>query len=231
MALLESVAAAGVDQRTGVRQLRGAVGVEFGKTSGPQRHITLGDVACEVSARMTGPRPGRPATVEDADIVEPRPAQYPPSPCRREVDVVVVYDHRGAGGDPPPAYGALQFGDTGQRAPTGRGRRVGAGQILDEAHRNRAGNMAGRQGCVVAPDLEHAHVVTGSQSCRQRVGGDEHRRGHRPTPTAWDSLAANRFDGRANPRWSRSVVPVYSLRCRPRRCNSGTTRSTNAPIP
>ena len=34
----------------------------------------------------------------------------------------------------------------------------------------------------------------------------------------------NRFFGRGRPRFSRSVLPSYSRRNRPRRCNSGTTR-------
>ena len=41
----------------------------------------------------------------------------------------------------------------------------------------------------------------------------------------------NRFAGRGRPRFSRSVLPSYSRRNRPRRCNSGTTRTTKSSSP
>ena len=40
-----------------------------------------------------------------------------------------------------------------------------------------------------------------------------------------------RFSGRGRPRFSRSVLPSYSRRKMPRRCNSGTTRSTKSSRP
>ena len=36
------------------------------------------------------------------------------------------------------------------------------------------------------------------------------------------------LDGNGTPRFCRSIAPSYSVRNRPRRCNSGTTRSTNS---
>src|SRR5262245_24111373 len=53
-----------------------------------------------------------------------------------------------------------------------------------------------------------------------------------PVPRA-DPLLANqfskkRFFGRGRPRVSRNVLPSYSLRKRPRRCNSATTLSTKS---
>ena len=41
-------------------------------------------------------------------------------------------------------------------------------------------------------------------------------------------VAAAQRSGRASPRWSRSVTPVYSRRCSPRRWRIGTTSSTNS---
>jgi|SRR5689334_19877615 hypothetical protein len=45
------------------------------------------------------------------------------------------------------------------------------------------------------------------------------------------TLAKKRFAGRGRPRVSRNVDPGYSRRNSPRRCNSGTTRSTKSSSP
>ena len=44
-------------------------------------------------------------------------------------------------------------------------------------------------------------------------------------------FAKKRFSGRGRPRFSRKVLPSYSRRNRPRRCSSGTTRSTKSSRP
>src|SRR5207245_753683 len=53
-----------------------------------------------------------------------------------------------------------------------------------------------------------------------------------PRVRSWSvSAQKNRLTGRGRPRFSRSVLPSYSRRNRPRRCNSGTTRSTKSSSP
>src|SRR5262249_30292624 len=56
-----------------------------------------------------------------------------------------------------------------------------------------------------------------------------------PTPfqrsVAEEPLWKNRLGGRGRPRFSRSVLPSYSRRNRPRRCSSGTTLSTKSSSP
>ena len=139
-------------------------------------------------------------------------------------------------GEGRPSLGALIVAAEGPVARR-RGRRGDGGQ--QDALRHRAGAPPLARGRVhdrerVAHRLAENPPPSGAAPPRATGGAalvDASGRGYSAASRAVAWGTKNRFSGRGRPRWSRNVVPSYSRRSSPRRCNSGTTRSTNASNP
>src|SRR6185312_4345503 len=72
------------------------------------------------------------------------------------------------------------------------------------------------------------HMIDALRDQRRRQDVTAKSRFHQRKPLVWGK---KRFGGCGTPRFSRNVLPSYSLRKRPRRCSSGTTWSTNSSSP
>ena len=97
----------------------------------------------------------------------------------------------------------------------------------DKLHPNRAGYAA----MANAIDLG---MITGRPNSLPAAGARGRPRQARGPARLFRSLGRGekkRFSGRGRPRFSRRVLPSYSVRNMPRRCSSGTTRSTKSSSP
>ena len=150
-----------------------------------------------------------------------------------------------------PDVGAQQHADpwpTGSRRQAQGAERVPAHvQDLRRRHRLRQGHARQGdrrgEGRVPAQFLDwRSRRQAPSQPGRLRRDGQCHRscaahRARRSRLRTWHYSAAfaaaekKRFSGRGRPRFSRKVLPSYSVRNRPRRCSSGTTLLTKSSSP